>query len=70
MLSSWQSKNDVCTHVLEDNHQLIFIASRKEMEHREASVTVRRRGQHSQVSLQVRLIHSNSGLLLIRPRCQ
>src|ERR1700761_1938273 len=60
MLPSWQSKNDVCTNVLEDHHQLISLSSRKEMEHGKASVSIRRGGQHSQVSLQVRLIRSSS----------
>lgn len=39
------AEQDRCMqHVLEDYHELIFTSSRKEMEHREASVTVRRGG--------------------------
>ena len=34
------------------------MTSRKEMEYREASVEVRRRGNYSQVSVQVRAVHS------------
>ena len=44
MLLSWQSKNNVCTHVLEDHHELIFMSSWKEMEHREVSITAGRGG--------------------------
>jgi hypothetical protein len=70
MLSFWQSKNDVGTDVLGDHHRLMFISSWKEMEHRDASVTVRRRVQHSQVSLQVSSIRSNGNPPPIHPRCQ
>ena len=40
-------------------HLFIFISSRKEMEYRKVSVTVGRRGECSQVGLQVRSLHSN-----------
>ena len=43
-------------------HLFMFTSSRKEMEYREASVTVGRRGERSQVGLQVRTVHSNRNL--------
>jgi ATP-dependent DNA ligase len=52
------AEQERCTHELfYMNNIYSFVSSWKEMEHREASVTTRRRGKHSQVGLQVRSIH-------------